>query len=107
MKDTAKIHIGYIISILVVVNIVTLAAKWGSIKDLVTYVSFAATLASLLLAILAIVYSYFSSGSLATYSERVSKASESLQTTYSELQRTAHDLKQVAENIPGAMTSLA
>src|ERR1700730_1703216 len=107
MKDTAKIHVGYIVSILVSLNIVTLTAKWGAVKYLVTYVSFAATLASLLLAVLAIVYSYFSSGSLATYGERVSRASEELQSTYSELQRTTNDLKQVAENIPGAMTSLS
>lgn len=104
--SATKLHLKYVIGILVAINILILTINWGGLKDVVSYVSFAATLASLLLAILAIVYSYTSSGSLISYSDRISKAGEDLNKTYHQLQHLLGRVDTLCDSIPESFADL-
>jgi hypothetical protein len=106
MKDTVRIHAIYIVAILVACNIVTLTVKWGDLKELVSYFSFAATLASLLLAILAIVYSYLSGGSIAAYTEKVEAAGKRLDVASECVQQATAKFSEATQGLPAAFKNL-
>ena len=59
MTDKAKIHVTYIISILIIVIILLLTIRWGHISELVQLIGFAVTLTSLVAGLIAIIYSFY------------------------------------------------
>jgi hypothetical protein len=61
-----KTHEGYILFILLSILIGVLTVKWSEVPKLTEYLSFALTLASLLLAVMAIGYAIYSNQGLAT-----------------------------------------
>ena len=64
MNDTSRVHVSYIISILIFIIISLVTVNWSNIPKLVEYITFSLTLTSLVLAILAIIYSFLSNSSL-------------------------------------------
>jgi hypothetical protein len=78
MEEKFKIHAFYILLILVTIIILLLTIKWSNNIELVNHIAFAATLASLLLSVLAIVYAYLYNASFAGNLSKVNDASKNL-----------------------------
>ncbi len=64
MRNNIKIHFIYIIGILLAIIVTLLTVNWSGKDDLVKQISFAASISSIILAALAIIYAFFSSSSL-------------------------------------------
>lgn len=62
--EKAKIHFWYIIAILVAIIIFLIVNNFGNNIELVGYVSFAATIASIFLAVISIIYAFYSNSQL-------------------------------------------
>ena len=69
METKYKIHVFYILSILIAIIIILITVRWSEVPKLVDYITFALTVTSLALALLAIIYSMYSN---TTLSETVS-----------------------------------
>ena len=63
LPATAKIHFGYIFSILIAIIVCLVTVKWSDIPSLASYFNFALGVASLVLAVLAIVYAFLANNS--------------------------------------------
>lgn len=106
MAEKYKIHVGYIISILVSIIVVVVTVNWASIEGLVQYFSFALTLSSLILAILAITYAFQSTGSLSRSIEKISDSSVAIKTSADELRKTNRKLHEELAKIPGGIRAV-
>ncbi|WP_289054180.1 hypothetical protein [Carboxylicivirga marina] len=85
MKDNSRVHFGYVVAFLILIIIIIGTIRLGDDANLVQYMSFALTLTSLVLALLAIVYAFFSNNqfssninALSGVTEEVKKASKGL-----------------------------
>lgn len=105
MDDRIKIHALYIISILITIIIALTTSKWGDNPRLVEYVNFFATLSSLVLAILAIVYAYLSNAAIAQSMNEIRSASDAISTTADDVSKAASDLRERVEAIPPRLES--
>ena len=99
MNEKYKIHFSYIIGILISIIIALITVEWGGIEKLVNYISFALTLTSLSLAVLAIVYSIYSESNI---SERVMELKESSQ----KISDTASEIESMTGNLRGQIHSI-
>jgi len=90
--DNSKIHYRYAISYLISAIILLLALSYYQVPDLVNKLSFALTLSSLLLAILAIFYT------VAAAYKQDSQLSKLIE-THSELKAAAKEIRTVSENL--------
>jgi len=79
MEEKYKVHFFYIIGILLAIIIGLISVEWAKIPYLVEYITFALTLSSLLLAILAIVYSMISNNTFSGLIEKLNSSAEYLQ----------------------------
>ncbi len=104
--ETFKIHSYYIGGILVAIIVGLLTIQWGSIPDLSDRISFALTLASLLLAILAIVYSIMSSSSWAQTIGTLRGISDDVTVTTAELGEATANLREEIKSIPERLGGL-
>jgi len=86
------INLLWIIGDLVLVVIVILAVKWSSITDLAATLNFALGLASLLLAIVAIVYGFISNNALSGVVGKIETAATGINDT--------------ARNLPARLTGM-
>lgn len=107
MKKNYNVHFYYIISILLLIIIVLITKHWGQIPNLVILISFAATLSSLVLAILAIVYAFYSNNSFQQNTKNLNEASKNISETSQELLKMSLDLTNKIEQIPSSIDSLA
>jgi len=87
-----NIHLRYIIFMLAAVIVVLVAVKWSQIPQLVEYITFALTLTSLVLAVLAIVYAFFSNSSL-------TQALGSLMHVSGQVSDSAQDLSEATQRL--------
>jgi len=110
METKYKIHVSYIIGILIAIIVIQNAVDWSRIPQLVTLISFAATLTSLILAFLAIIYAYYSNSTFATnistfnqvsntVSQQANKLSDISNLILKELGDNASSMKVIDENI--------
>lgn len=106
MEERLKIHALYVFGILTTVIIALTTSKWGDNPKLVEYVNFFATLASLVLAILAIVYAYFSNFAVFQSIGEIKSASGAISTTARDVSDAAAELKDRIEMIPKKIDSI-
>lgn len=81
MEEKYKIHGFYIISILVMIIIMLIAVEWSEVEGLIDYITFSLTLTSLILAVLAIVYSIISNTSFGKIIHNLNESSSNLKNT--------------------------
>ena len=79
-KERSPLHHRYIMGILAGVIVALLAVNWSQVSGLPEMLNMALALSSLILAGLAIVYSFHTSGSLNSTLEKIEKSSASIQT---------------------------
>ena len=79
-SDVGRVHFLYVAGILTAVIVVLMAVEFGDQAGLVTIVSFAATLASLVLAVAAIVYAFVGNSSISHHISTWLTASERFRT---------------------------
>lgn len=107
MNATERVHVGYVIGILVAIIILLLTVQWGSIKDLSQLISFALTLASLILALLAIVYSFFSNASLAQSLSTLTRVAGEVQDVSETITNSTSRLRAEIASIPSALSEVS
>lgn len=98
-----KTHVGYIIFILIAIIILLVAVEWGKIEKLVEYITFALTLTSLVLALLAIVYAVFSNSKFVQNITTLTNISDEVKRNSFELKSATDDLKSKIEAIPDSL----
>jgi hypothetical protein len=92
MEEKYKIHAFYILAILVSIIVILVTIKWSDIPNLAEKLSFALTLASLILAVFAIVYAVYSNTSF-------SQAVSTLHTVATEVSHTAKQISAAANEL--------
>lgn len=100
METKYKIHFSYIISILLVIIVVLASVEWSDNSDLIKYISFASTIASLLLALLAIVYAYLSNATFSKNITLINEVSNELKTNTSNLSIISETLEKDLKKLP-------
>lgn len=95
-----KIHIFYVIGFLLFVIIGLLTIQWSEITDLVNYITFALTLSSLVLSILAIVYSFISNSRFSETMGVLNNVSKDVLDSTIKLNTVTDDLSRQVEIIP-------
>ncbi|MBI5774593.1 MAG: hypothetical protein HZA89_12725 [Verrucomicrobia bacterium] len=103
---TAKIHFGYIISILVVIIIALLTVKWSDIPALAEHLNFALGITSLVLAVVAIVYAFFANNSFNVTVSKLESAATTIKDETGDLERAVHGLELQLKDIPDKLLSL-
>ena len=93
MQNNSRIHVTYIIAILIAVIICLVTIQWGNIPRLVELISFALTISSLVLAVLAIV------AKLDSASNYISDSTKSLSTITEDLKRKFDRMPDLLETI--------
>lgn len=106
MNDKHKIHFSYIISILIAIIILLVSIKWGQVPNLVDLISFALTITSLVLAILAIAYAVYSNNSFSSNISKLDSASETLVKTSDKISNVAGSFLEQIESIPLLLKSI-
>lgn len=106
MEERYKIHAFYILSILFAIIIILVSVKWAAIPDLVDYIAFALTLSSLLLAVLAIIYSLLSNENLNKVMHNLNASSSALKETSREISEGNRTLLQEIKLIPAAIEAV-
>lgn len=106
MEEKYKIHAFYIIGILLSIIIGLIAVEWSKVDGLIEYITFALTLSSLILAILAIVYSIVSNTSLGKVLQNLHISSNFLKNTSKEIDESNKILLEEIKRIPQAIESV-
>ena len=105
METKYKIHFSYIISILVLIIIILMTVKWSDNYELIQYISFASTITSLLLAVLAIVYAYLSNSTFSKNINIINDVSNELRANSKRLSNISatinRDIKLLPKSIEG------
>jgi LPS O-antigen subunit length determinant protein (WzzB/FepE family) len=106
METKYKIHFFYIISILLIIIILISTLKLSSNSDLIKYISFASTITSLLLALLAIVYAYFSNATFSKNITMINEVSSELKQNTSNLTKISEVIEKDIKNLPIAIDGM-
>src|SRR5437773_2456443 len=93
MDEKHKIHAFYILLILGSVIVGLVAVKWSTIPSLPELITFALTITSLVLAVLAIVYAYVSNSSSAQTTARLTDAAEDIVDSGDVVRRATEQLR--------------
>ena len=93
VNRTIKIHFGYVVSILVAIIIVLLTKKWAEIPNLANYLNFALGVASLVLAVVAIVYAFFANNSFNVTVSKLESAATTIKDETGDLEKAVHGLE--------------
>jgi hypothetical protein len=100
MNREYKIHAFYILLILVSIIICLISVKWSDIPGLVGYITFALTVSSLSLAVLAIIYSIYSNSTLSQNVVSLERASRDVSDTAKIINEVTTGLALKVEAIP-------
>jgi hypothetical protein len=106
MEEKYRIHAAYILSILSSIIVMLITIKWAKIEGLATYLNFALTTSSLLLAILAIAYSFHQNSTSSRILNALEFSTKQLTHTSSELSTATKTLSLKVEIIPEAIRSV-
>ena len=99
-KNELKIHGFYIILILITIIICLSAVKMGDNEKMFNYISFAATISSILLAVIAIIYSFYSNSSMSQSLGSLDSISKDVAKNTLEMTSATEDLRKKIEEIP-------
>ncbi|TDD75146.1 hypothetical protein [Flavobacterium caseinilyticum] len=105
-NKTQKIHFLYIIGILIMIIICLFTFNFGDQIELVAYISFALTITSLFLALISIIYAFYSNMSLSQTLSQLNSASNKVDESSNKLTESTIKLNQQIENIPVLLKSL-
>lgn len=112
-NNNLKIHFGYIIGILLLVIISLIVIKIGDNTKLVNYISFAVGLTSIFLAVISIIYAFYSNssqsnilGKIDVTSERLNAASEDITQSSKILSSELQILKDTIKDIPDGINKM-
>jgi len=100
VNSTSRIHFAYIVGILVTVIILLLTVQLGGIRELVGYVTFALTVTSIFLAVLAIVHAFLSNASFLRNVQKLDDAAQGVEQSVVELTKTTTTLTGHLEGFP-------
>jgi len=106
METKYKIHFFYIISILLIIIIILSTLKLSSNSDVIKYISFASTIASLILALLAIVYAYFSNSTFSKNITLINDVSNELKQNTENLTTISEVIEKDIKNLPKAIDGM-
>jgi predicted PurR-regulated permease PerM len=106
MDAKYKIHAFYIIGILLSIIVVLLTNNSSGIPNLGEKISFALTLASLILAVLAIGYAVYSNATISQTTSILNDASRNISNTATDISKAAQDLVLRVEEIPTRLDSV-
>ena len=102
-----KIHTRYIIGILVVAIIGLLTVNWAQIKELEKYITFALTISSLVLALLAIIYAFYSNSGMSQNIGLLQLTSKDVTQSAAELSNATKVLNKQLESIPSMIAQVS
>jgi hypothetical protein len=100
------IHYRYTIGILVGLMIILLTIKWTELESVANYISFAATVASLLLAVVAIIYSFLSNNSFSSSVSKIEIAADTVRAETEKLNDTIKSFDDVIRQIPDSIKNV-
>lgn len=102
MNELSKgqLHALYIIGILLAIIIGLIAVEWSAIERLTETLSFALTLASLLLALLAIVYAFLSNSLFSQHIATMTSISREMSDANTQLRQSTDNLRHEVREIP-------
>ena len=100
MEEKYKIHAFYILFMLLGTIVVLISIEWSKIPKLVDYITFALTVSSLGLALIAIIYSFYSNTSFSQNMSALGNATNTLTNTSMQLSKSTEELKAKVESIP-------
>ncbi|MCL1135642.1 hypothetical protein [Shewanella hafniensis] len=101
------IHFFYIIAILVVLLVIMLAYNFSENKELVAYISFAATISSLILATFAIFYAVHSNSNISSLSNELKVSSNIIMESSNGIRISSDELKAVTADIASVVVNLS
>ncbi|GGF22350.1 hypothetical protein [Hymenobacter cavernae] len=101
-----KTHFTYITGILITIIIILLTIDFGNNEKLVDYVSFALTITSIFLAVISIVYAYFSNSSFGELVGRLTNVSTEINSSSANLLRISRTLDKKIDAVPTSIKSL-
>lgn len=104
--EKRKIHFWYIIAILVAIIICLIVSNFGNNTELVGYVSFAATIASIFLAVISIIYAFYSNSQLSQTLGKLDNSSQSLEKTAHSLDRSSQKVGDISEQLSSEIQKL-
>ena len=104
--EKAKIHFWYIIAILVAIIIFLIVNNFGNNIELVGYVSFAATIASIFLAVISIIYAFYSNSQLSQTLGKLDNSSQSLEKTSLSLDSSSQKVSNISEQLSSEIQKL-
>ncbi|WP_454982883.1 hypothetical protein [Capnocytophaga sputigena] len=104
--EKRKIHFWYIIAILVAIIIFLIVSNFGNNTELVGYVSFAATIASIFLAVISIIYAFYSNSQLSQTLGKLDNSSQSLEKTAHSLDRSSQKVGDISEQLSSEIQKL-
>lgn len=96
----SKTHFNYIVGILLAIIILQITVKFGADTNLVNYISFALTLTSLILALVSIIYSFYSNSSFSENISTLNSASNKMSEASSKLTEITNALNAKLDDIP-------
>lgn len=100
-------HLGWIIFHLSLVIVCLLVVNWGRYPNLVDRINFAATITSLVVGVLAIVYAFLSGDSVANAVNQLNNAAEKIHSNTEKLDGALHNLTAVVQEIPAKLDSFS
>ncbi|HLL14650.1 MAG TPA: hypothetical protein VK388_06275 [Pyrinomonadaceae bacterium] len=106
MDEKYKIHAVYVLGILFAIIVVLITVQWSEIPNLADRITFALTVTSLILAILAIAYAVYSNTSFSQNISTLNNASKDVSNTARNISEAAITLTQKIEAIPSKLESV-
>jgi|GEM_PF-1994743 len=95
-----KLHFLYIVGILIAIIICLLTFDFGNNQNLIAYLSFALTVTSLFLSLLAIIYAYYSNSSFSDTISTLNKSSNEIASNSKKLEKITKQLDLKFEKLP-------
>lgn len=106
MEEKYKIHAAYVLTILIAIIVLLITVRWSQIPQLAALITFALTLSSLILALLAIGYAVYSNSSISENISTLNNASKDVSITARTISEAANDLSRKIEIIPSRLESV-
>jgi hypothetical protein len=106
MEQKYKIHAFYILAILIAIIVILVTVKWSQVPNLSQLITFALTLSSLILAVLAIGYAVHSNTSFLQTTWKLNDATRGISDTAKEISVAANDLTVKIAAIPSRLESM-
>ncbi len=105
-NNNLRIHFFYVVLILSGALIITLTSDWTKLDGFTEYLSVAATITSLVLGVLAIIYSFVSNGSMSQFLGSIEASTSSIRNVSVELRAVADGARTIQERADERTTQL-